>query len=120
MSRILLREREAYAKQKADQLSARGRRATRAALTPMRLVDHSSRSSEPFQRLETSPPEGHLTKGGGGVHLLLETDKEEISIHLGPAWFIDKQAMKIAAEDTIEVHGSRIALRVSSPSSPPR
>lgn len=44
----------------------------------------------------------------GGVHLLLKTSKEEISVHLGPAWYVDKQALKIAVQDTIAVHGSRI------------
>ncbi len=46
--------------------------------------------------------------GSGGVHLLLQTDTEEISVHLGPAWYIDKQALKIAAHDSVEVRGSRV------------
>ncbi len=50
-------------------------------------------------------------KGGGkgyGIHLLLKTDKEEIAVHLGPGWYVEKQPMKIAPQDHIEVHGSRI------------
>ncbi len=46
--------------------------------------------------------------GGGGIHLVLKTDKEEIAVHLGPAWYVDKQAVKIAAQDSIEVRGSRV------------
>lgn len=45
---------------------------------------------------------------GRGVHLVLKTDKETISVHLGPAWYIERQDTKIAAGDKIEVKGSRI------------
>lgn len=45
--------------------------------------------------------------GGYGVHLMLKTDTGDISIHLGPGWYLDKQALKIAAGDRIEVRGSR-------------
>lgn len=43
-----------------------------------------------------------------GVHLLLKTDKEMISVHLGPAWYIENQDMKIEPKDRVEVRGSRI------------
>ncbi|MGC1456359.1 MAG: hypothetical protein WA946_14330 [Nitrospirota bacterium] len=44
------------------------------------------------------------TKGmGRGVHLLLMTDKETISVHLGPAWFIENQDLKIEKGDRIDV-----------------
>jgi len=45
---------------------------------------------------------------GYGIHLLLKTDKEEIAVHLGPGWFVEKQSLKIAPQDQIEVRGSRI------------
>ena len=45
---------------------------------------------------------------GAGVHLQLKTEKELVSIHLGPAWFIEKQDLKIAPKDKIEVKGSRV------------
>lgn len=45
---------------------------------------------------------------GRGVHLMLKTDKETISVHLGPVWYIERQDTKIAAGDKIEVKGSRI------------
>jgi hypothetical protein len=45
---------------------------------------------------------------GYGVHLMVKTDKEEISVHLGPGWYIEKQSLKIVPKDTIEVRGSRI------------
>jgi hypothetical protein len=43
-----------------------------------------------------------------GVHLILKTDKETISVHLGPGWYIENQDVKIAPKDRIEVKGSRI------------
>jgi hypothetical protein len=45
-----------------------------------------------------------------GVHLRLKTDKETTSVHLGPAWFIENQDVKIEAEDSVEVKGSRVTL----------
>lgn len=45
---------------------------------------------------------------GRGVHLMLKTDKETISVHLGPVWYIERQDTKIAAGDKIEVKGSLI------------
>lgn len=47
-------------------------------------------------------------RGYYGVHLLLKTDKGEMPVHLGPSWFLDRQSLKIAPHDTIEVTGSRV------------
>jgi hypothetical protein len=43
-----------------------------------------------------------------GVHLTLKTDKETISVHLGPGWYVENQDVEIAPDDKIEVKGSRI------------
>lgn len=43
-----------------------------------------------------------------GVHLTLKTDRETISVHLGPGWYIEKQDTKIEPKDKVEVKGSRI------------
>ena len=43
-----------------------------------------------------------------GVHLIVKTDKETISVHLGPGWYIENQDVKIVPKDKIEVKGSRI------------
>lgn len=43
-----------------------------------------------------------------GVHLMLSTPKGELSVHLGPSWFVDRQSIKIAPHDRIEVTGSRV------------
>ncbi len=43
-----------------------------------------------------------------GVHLQVKTATETISVHLGPSWYLDRQEVKIAARDSVEVTGSRI------------
>jgi hypothetical protein len=43
-----------------------------------------------------------------GVHLLLITSTETISVHLGPSWYLDNQKPRIVAKDNVEVTGSRI------------
>jgi len=43
-----------------------------------------------------------------GVHMILKTDKENITVHLGPSWYIENQDIKIEPKDKVEVKGSRI------------
>jgi hypothetical protein len=43
-----------------------------------------------------------------GVHLLVKTDQETVSVHMGPAWFIENQDIKIEKNDNLEIKGSRI------------
>ncbi len=45
---------------------------------------------------------------GQGVHLVLNTGKETLSVHLGPKWFLDRQPVKIMVKDRIQVTGSRV------------
>jgi hypothetical protein len=46
---------------------------------------------------------------GRGVHLVLRTDSgATLSVRLGPAWYVDRHAMKIATGDRVEVKGSRV------------
>jgi hypothetical protein len=45
-----------------------------------------------------------------GVHLVVKTDSETISIHLGPAWYVENQDIKIEPRDKVEIKGSRITL----------
>jgi hypothetical protein len=45
---------------------------------------------------------------GYGVHLILRTDKETLSVHLGPLWYIENQEIRLEPKDRIEVKGSRI------------
>ena len=46
-----------------------------------------------------------------GVHLMVKTDKATVSVHLGPAWYLDNQDTKIVTGDKIEVKGSRITFK---------
>jgi hypothetical protein len=43
-----------------------------------------------------------------GVHLMVKTDQEIISIHLGPSWYVQRQDIKIVPRDKVEITGSRI------------
>jgi hypothetical protein len=43
-----------------------------------------------------------------GVHVVLKTDKETISVHLGPEWYIERLDTRIEKGDMIEVKGSRV------------
>ena len=54
--------------------------------------------------MEKTPSKGR----GYGVHLTLQTEKESISVHLGPGWYIEKQTPHIKSNDTIIVTGSRV------------
>lgn len=42
-----------------------------------------------------------------GIHLMVKTDKETISVDLGPEWYIERLDTKIEKGDKIEVKGSR-------------
>jgi hypothetical protein len=50
------------------------------------------------------------TNRGYGIHLTLQSDKETIPVHLGPAWYVEKQSLHIEANDTVIVTGSRVTL----------
>jgi len=43
-----------------------------------------------------------------GIHAVIKTDKETISVHLGPGWYIENQDMIIEPKEKVEVKGSRI------------
>jgi len=49
------------------------------------------------------------TKGmGAGIHMNVKTDKETISVQLGPSWYLENQDVKIEPKDKVEVKGSKI------------
>jgi len=49
------------------------------------------------------------TKGMySGIHLMMKTDKETISVDLGPEWYIERLDTKIEKGDKLEVKGSRV------------
>ena len=47
-------------------------------------------------------------QGYYGVHLTLKTADGELAVHLGPSWYVDRQPLKIAPHDVLEVTGSRV------------
>jgi len=42
------------------------------------------------------------------IDLILKSDKETVSIHLGPQWFMEKQTVSINKGDNVEVTESRV------------
>lgn len=46
---------------------------------------------------------------GGGVHVVLQTDNETIDLHLGPAWYINNQDIRIEPNDRIQVAATRVS-----------
>ena len=44
------------------------------------------------------------------LHFTLQTEKETIAVHLGPAWYIEKQTPRIEVNETITVTGSRVTV----------
>ncbi len=48
---------------------------------------------------------------GPGVHLTLETEKQTLDVHLGPARYVDEQTPKINVGDHVTITGSRITLQ---------
>ncbi len=54
-------------------------------------------------RLEKIPMMRHT-----GRVAAVKTSEGEISVHLGPDWFIDHQDLQLAAGDQVEVRGSKV------------
>lgn len=46
-----------------------------------------------------------------GVHLVLKTDATAaLDVHLGPAWYVEAQPVKIAPGDRVTIKGSRVTI----------
>jgi hypothetical protein len=43
-----------------------------------------------------------------GIHMTLNTGSSEISVHLGPGWYIENQETNINADDNVIVTGSKV------------
>jgi len=43
-----------------------------------------------------------------GIHLMVKTAKETISVHLGPEWYIEDLEEKLAPGNKVTIKGSRI------------
>jgi hypothetical protein len=44
----------------------------------------------------------------GGAHVTLESDGAATDVHLGPTWFLEKEGLKVAKGDSLEVTGSLV------------
>lgn len=49
-----------------------------------------------------------MPKMSQGVHLMVQTGKETIAVHLGPEWYITNQDMQFQVNDRVEIKGSKI------------
>ncbi|OKH20409.1 DNA-binding protein [Hydrococcus rivularis NIES-593] len=50
-----------------------------------------------------------MRRMSGGVHLRVRSqNNREVSVHLGPAWYLDNQDVQIQVGDRIEIKGSRV------------
>jgi hypothetical protein len=46
-----------------------------------------------------------------GVHLVVKTDKGDVSVQLGPQWYLENQDVKIEPKDKVEIKGSRVTVQ---------
>ena len=71
--------------------------------------NYDSKTVETIQGKVVSVEKMPSRRGHGyGVHLMVQTDKETIAVHLGPARYVEKQTPRIETNDTISVTGSRV------------
>jgi hypothetical protein len=47
---------------------------------------------------------------GAGIHLAVKTAGETVSVHVGPAWFLEKKKLQIGPGDRVEITGSRVTI----------
>lgn len=52
----------------------------------------------------------HGWHGAYGEHVVLNTKSGRLDVHLGPAWFMRRQGVKLEPDDFITVTGSRVML----------
>ncbi|HRI84230.1 MAG TPA: DNA-binding protein [Ignavibacteria bacterium] len=50
----------------------------------------------------------HGNRMSNGIHLQLSTKSGNITVHLGPSWYIDNQDVLINKNDDVTVTGSRV------------
>jgi hypothetical protein len=60
-------------------------------------------------RIDTITP---MTGMSVGIQLIIRTaTREEIAVHLGPAWYVRHQDMDLTLNDNVEVRGARFSLK---------
>ncbi|MHB8069940.1 MAG: DNA-binding protein [Desulfobaccales bacterium] len=75
-------------------------------------VQYDLKTVETVQGIVVAAPRP-TPKGGmpERSQLTLKTEKETLTVYLGPGWFLEKQGMKIGDLDRIQVTGSRIMVQ---------
>jgi hypothetical protein len=64
-----------------------------------------------IRRVERFAPSHGMSRG---VHLVMQTAEGDLTVDLGPAWFVDNQDERFRAGDSVEILGSRITYRGES------
>jgi DNA/RNA endonuclease YhcR with UshA esterase domain len=49
-------------------------------------------------------------RGGGGLHLVVGTEKGPMTVHLGPAAFVSSKNFNVAKGDALTVTGSKVTM----------
>jgi hypothetical protein len=62
------------------------------------------------QSVAPPAPRSRAQVNQGGVHLLVKAGADTLSVHLGPAWYLGEQPLKLAAGNVIDIRGSRITV----------
>lgn len=75
-------------------------------------VPYNLKTVETVQGMVVAAPRP-TPKGGmpERAQLTLKTEKETLTVYLGPGWFLEKQGMKISDLDRVQVTGSRITVQ---------
>jgi hypothetical protein len=66
------------------------------------------KSIETVKGVVTEITDFQLANGEKGVLLKLESDAGVLAVHLGPAWFLNNQGIKLETGDKVTVKGSQI------------
>lgn len=45
-----------------------------------------------------------------GIHITVKTETETYAVHLGPKWYLDKQAVQLKIGDKVVVKGSKVRI----------
>lgn len=45
-----------------------------------------------------------------GIHITVKTETETYPVHLGPKWYLDKQAVQLKVGDNVVVKGSKVII----------
>lgn len=55
--------------------------------------------------------EGRRGGMGGGIHAVLKTGSESVSVHLGPQSYLSQQGITVEKGDKVSIRGSKITMK---------